>query len=257
MVDRVLKEVDHTWVIVLQLLDNSLYFVEGESGEFYLPRKDPGGSKYHVDGALHLASSSQVLKAVRKLLPLLHVLKKNKKLIFAPQARYLFTPCCGDSSHCTNMSEEDYRRRMLERISVIRREVKDICYDERITKYRVANPCGMLGYYDFNRSEEASANRGQDPVHLAPAGYDKLAQGIIQQVEMEGAAFNGGKRELEDEDEVSQAMRESLPKRRDWIYNTGVAGSWRGGHRGRRGGQGTSRGGAGPSRGHGGYMGNR
>jgi len=59
---------------------------------------------------------------------------------------------------------------------------------------------------------------------IIPKKY-RLAQGIIQQVEAEGASFNGGKRELEEDDEVSQAMRESLPRRKDWIYNTGVAGS--------------------------------
>ena len=100
-----------------------------------------------------------------------------------------------------------------------------------------------------NREEEARTNRGQDPVHLAPVGYDRLAQGIIQQVEADGATFSGGKRELDVGDEMSQSMRESLPKRRDWIYNTGMAGSWRGGSRGRRGGYGAARGGPGPSRG--------
>jgi hypothetical protein len=233
-----------------------VYFVEGEDGEFYLPSKGEN-NKYHVDGALTLATPTQVQKTFRKFLPVLHVLKKNRKLIFAPQARYLEEPCCAAGGHCTNIREDGYRRRMLDRISGIRRELKDLCYDERVTLYRVSNPCGMLGFYDHNREEEAQENRGRDPVHLALPGYDRLAQGIIQQVEAEGASFNGGKRDLEDEDEVSQAMRESLPRRKDWIYNTGVAGSWRGGSRGRRGGHFLARGGQGSSRGQGGHGGNR
>jgi len=79
--------------------------------------------------------------------------------------------------------EQDYRRSMLEKIRGIRRELKDICYDERVTSYRVANPCGLLGFYDFNREKEAKANRGTDPVHLAIPGYDTMALGIIASTE--------------------------------------------------------------------------
>jgi hypothetical protein len=249
LVRRVQKEVDSSWIVVFQMLDNSVYYVEGEDGEYYLPRKGDDG-KYHVDGSLHLANPSRVSKTIKKVLPVLHALKPNKKLIFAPQARYLVDPCCGAPTHCNNLLEQDYRRRMLERISGIRRELKDICYDERVTSYRVSNPCGMLGFYDNTREKEAETNRGTDPVHLANPGYDTLALGIIQQVEMESSSFNGGKRELEEEDELSQMMRSSLARRRDWIYNTGVAGSWRGGQRGRYGGPGSSRG-------RGGYGGSR
>jgi hypothetical protein len=233
---RVQDEVDGSWIVILQLLDNSVYFVEGELGETYLPKKVDG--KYHVDGALRLASTAQAGRTFKKVLPIIHALKQNRKIIMAPQTRYFDQPCCENPGHCTNIREADYKRRMLEGISSIRREIKDICYDERATLYHVVNPCGILGFYDSNREEEADGHKGNDPVHLAASGYEKLAQVLTQQVEDGCLAFSGGKRELEEEDPMSQEMRANLPKRRDWIYKAGGAGAWRGGSRGRRGGPG-------------------
>jgi len=96
LVRKVQKEVDPTWVVVLQLLDNSVYYVEGEDGEFYLPRKGDDG-KYHVDCSLHLANPPRVSKTVKKILPVLHALKSNTELIFAPQARYLANLRCSNT----------------------------------------------------------------------------------------------------------------------------------------------------------------
>ena len=64
LAERVKRDVDSTWVAVFQVFDNSVYFVEGEDGEFYLPRKGEN-NRYHVDGALTLATPSQVQKTFR------------------------------------------------------------------------------------------------------------------------------------------------------------------------------------------------
>jgi len=197
---------------------------------------------FHVDGALRLVTPAQAGKTFKKVLPIIHALKHNKKVIMAPQTRYFANSCCEDPAHCTNIGEEDYRRKMLDGISKIRKEMKDICYEERATLYHVVNPCGILGFYDHGRVEEAELHRGSDGVHLAPSGYSKLAEAIVHQVEEEGMTFSGGKRELEEEDPVSQEQRAAQPARRGWIYNVGGAGAWRGGSRGRSGGLGAYRG---------------
>jgi hypothetical protein len=64
--------------------DNSVYFVEDEDGARYLPKKG-ADNRYHIDGNLRMASGKQASKILEKFLPLFRLLKKNKKLILAPQ----------------------------------------------------------------------------------------------------------------------------------------------------------------------------
>jgi hypothetical protein len=116
VVEKIGKEVDSTWIVVLQLLDNCVYFAEDDDGERHLPRKGADG-KYHVEGALKLATASQASKTMMRAMPILRAMPENKKVLMAPQCRYL-RPCCDDQDHCTNCKEESYRRKMLDGIKI-------------------------------------------------------------------------------------------------------------------------------------------
>jgi hypothetical protein len=62
------------------------------------------------------------VKTMLRAMPILRVLAENKKVIMAPQCRYLH-PCCSNKNHCTNCQEDFYPRKMLEGIKDIRREL--------------------------------------------------------------------------------------------------------------------------------------
>ncbi len=117
-------------------MDTSDYYVEDVDRERHLLRKGKD-NKYHVDGSLELASAKQAGKTTRRAITIVHALKENKKVIMAPQCRYLGCACCQDKGHCTNRGEENYRRRMLDGIKEIRREIKDLCHEEQIPLYKV------------------------------------------------------------------------------------------------------------------------
>ncbi len=161
---------------------------------------------------MKLATASQASKTMMRAMPILRAMPENKKVLMAPQCRYL-RPCCDDQAHCTNCEEELYRRKLLDGIKDIRRALKDLCHDERIHLYKVVNPCGILGLYEESRSWESSASLGSDPVHLAGGGYAKLAEGIVKQVEEDAVDFNGGKRGREDEQE-GEEMGQVIPGRK-------------------------------------------
>jgi hypothetical protein len=88
----------HTMVVIMMVTDNMAYLVETEEGESHLPKKDDGG-KYHVDGQVKLASAKQVRKILQKFLPVLQLLKKNRKIIMVPLPRYVCQPCCLAEDH--------------------------------------------------------------------------------------------------------------------------------------------------------------
>ncbi len=90
---QIAEHVDESTVIIMMVTDNMAYLVETEEGESHLPKKDDGG-KYHVDGQVKLASAKQVRKILQKFLPVLELLKKNRKIILVPLPRYVCQPCC-------------------------------------------------------------------------------------------------------------------------------------------------------------------
>ncbi len=79
--------IEDDMVVVIMVLDNSLYFVEDEDGGRHQPQRS-GDGKYHIDGQLKLATGRQATKVMEKFLPILRRLKKNRKLILVPSPRF-------------------------------------------------------------------------------------------------------------------------------------------------------------------------
>ncbi len=107
--------------------DNMAYLVETEEGESHLPKRDDGGI-YHVDGQVKLASAKQIRRILQKFLPLLQLLKKNKKIILVPLPRYVCQPCCLAADHCTNRKDQDFLPSLLGGLKEVRRELKEACH---------------------------------------------------------------------------------------------------------------------------------
>jgi hypothetical protein len=77
---QIVDAVEETIVVVIIVTDNLAYLVETEDGESHLPQQDANGH-YHIDGQVTLVSAKQVRKVLQKLLPVLQLLKKNRKII--------------------------------------------------------------------------------------------------------------------------------------------------------------------------------
>jgi hypothetical protein len=232
--------VEEDMVVVLWVMDNSLYFAEDEDGARNLPKRSEDG-KFHIEGQVKLASGRQASKAMERFLPVLRRLKKNRKLILVPTPRFVCNACCTDKNHCVNRKEEGYLSGILEGIKDIRRALRDSCHEWRVSNYKVVNGCTLLGLQDDSSFQEWEDAMGQDPVHFTEKAYGKLAEGIFQMSEGLEAVFSGGKREREEEDERPDPI---LMGRKPWVYGS-TAGQGRGGGRGGLGSHGSSRGGRG------------
>jgi hypothetical protein len=200
-------------VVVLWIMDNSLYFAEDEEGARVLPKRGEDG-KYHIEGQLKLASGKKATKALEKFLPVLRRMKKNKKVILVPSPRHICQPCCQET-HCTNRGEAGFLPGILEGTKDIRRAVRDACHEWRVTNYKVVNGCTLLGLHENSGYEEWEGAMGTDSVHLTEMAYRKIAESITQMSEGRDAVFSGGKRELEEEEERPAP---TILGRKAWVY---------------------------------------
>jgi hypothetical protein len=237
IVDRVTEDM----VVVLMATDSSLYFCEDEEGARCLPEKGSDG-KYHIVGQLRLASAKQAAKVLQKLLPLLRLLKKNKKIILVPLPRYICLACCDDKTHCVNRKEDGFIDGLLEGLREIRREMKDACHEWKVANYKVVNGCTLLGLTEDSDYASWEAAMGTDPVHLTEGALGRMAGQLFEMAEGSGSMFSGGKRALEDDEDRPSPL---IQGRKPWIYGPSQGRGGRGG----RGGQGGQRGGRGGARG--------
>jgi hypothetical protein len=106
---QIVDGVDESMVVIIMATDNLAYLFE----ESHLPKKDDKG-KHHVHGQVKLTSAKQIRKIMQKLLPVLQLLKKNRKIILIPLPRYVCLPCCLEEGHCSNRKERDYLTRLLD-----------------------------------------------------------------------------------------------------------------------------------------------
>ncbi len=134
------EPVNDDMVVVLWIMDNSLYFAEDEEGLRVLPKRGEDG---HIEGQLKLASGKQATKALEKFLPVLRRMKKNKKVVLVPSPRHICQPCCQEKTHCINRGEEGFLSGILDGIKDIRRAVRDACHEWRVTNYKVVNGCTL------------------------------------------------------------------------------------------------------------------
>jgi hypothetical protein len=230
---KVAEHVDESMVVVLMVTDNMAYLVETEEGESHLPKRDDGGI-YHVDGQVKLASAKQIRRILQKFLPLLQLLKKNKKIILVPLPRYVCQPCCLAADHCTNRKDQDFLPSLLGGLKEVRRELKEACHEWKLANYKVVNGCTLLDLTEESEFTAWDSMMGKDPAHLTGDGFAKLASGVLRAAEGPDVVFSGGKRAHDGEEDRPAP---TISGRKAWIYSSSS------GH-GRGGGRGGTRGGA-------------
>jgi hypothetical protein len=221
------EPVNDDMVVVLWIMDNSLYFAEDEEGARVLPKRGEDG-KYHIEGQLKLASGKKATKALEKFLPVLRRMKKNKKVILVLSPRHICQPCCQEKTHCTNRGEAGFLPGILEGIKDVRRAVRDACHEWQVTNYKVVNGCTLLGLHENSGYEVWEGAMGTDSVNLTEIAYRKIAESITQMSEGRDAVFSGGKRELEEEERPAP----TILGRKAWVYGPNSS-HGRGGGRGR------------------------
>ena len=167
-----------TATIIYQLYDSSVYFASSAPGEQALPRRGSDG-KYHVNGELIVADWPTFKKIFYMSIPLLRAGGDNRKIILSPLPRFSTSKCCEDSKHVTDFGKEGYGTTIGEALGDIQGWIDDFSRGKRIKNFEVL--CPAIVMLQSNESKKVLARYwGADPVHLTPAGYEKLAEKLVE-----------------------------------------------------------------------------
>jgi hypothetical protein len=82
--------------------------------------------------------------------------------MITPLPRYIRSSCCTDSSHGTNRTGPDYKKKMMADLDLMRRNLKDFIFKEGNRNMKLFDPNVNL------RGLEEDDIWGSDPVHLRP-----------------------------------------------------------------------------------------
>ena len=150
-------------VLLVQCLDNSVYFCKGEDGSLTLPVKSRDDNKYHVVGELRLASREQMVSILKLIKPILEAVSTAKVMLITCLPRYLHQPCCGTDGHLVDLDEN----KLLSELSTMKRAIRSFLFSEKLKNVSIIDPTSV------GAVREKSSYR--DAVHLTSQEYGKLA----------------------------------------------------------------------------------
>jgi hypothetical protein len=171
--------------IIYHLFDNSVFYSTSGTGEKTLPCRGTDG-KYHVSGTLSYADRDDVKLLFSSAIPLFRAGGMYKKLLLTPIMRYIAGPCCTDSAHITNADEDDFIIKQGEALANIDKWIWDLAYMKRIHNFVVISPKDLLSKGCKTMKDVKvlhSLWKTADTVHLRPAGYERMAEAILDGLE--------------------------------------------------------------------------
>jgi hypothetical protein len=111
--------------IIFDLFGNSAYRFRHVDGSLVLPFRGGGGGGYHLLGDIHMVSdSSDVGELLNMVKPLFALCALFLTVIMPPLSRYIFSGCCKESGHSTNVENDGYSGKLLEECMHFRKVLK-------------------------------------------------------------------------------------------------------------------------------------
>jgi hypothetical protein len=114
-------------------------------------------------------------------LPLFRAGGLHHKIILSPLLRYMVEPSCSDPGHITYSGTEDLCSAMTGALTDFERWIKDQAYMKRLKNYCVINPNQVMAKGSNKKQIKQFWKAG--PVHMASAGYAKLAEGLLDSLD--------------------------------------------------------------------------
>ena len=171
--------------VIFDLFGNSAYKFKHVDGTLVLPFKVGGG--YHFLGEIHLDTDRKIGELIDSLKPLFLTAKNLLMVVNPPLPRHVFTPCCNDRNHSTNLGDEGFRSSFLEAILHFRKILKTSLVGlEGIGRFWVTDTLGCVGNIPPTTTEKLAALKqvlGKDGVHLTDQGrfnlFSTLAKAVL------------------------------------------------------------------------------
>ncbi len=170
--------------VIFDLFGNSAYKFKHVDGTLVLPFKVGGG--YHFLGEIHLDTDRKIGELIDSLKPLFLTAKNLLMVVNPPLPRHVFTPCCNDRNHSTNLGDEGFRSSFLEAILHFRKILKTSLVGlEGIGRFWVTDTLGCVGNIPPTTTEKLAALKqvlGKDGVHLTDQGHFNLFSTLAKAV---------------------------------------------------------------------------
>ncbi len=172
-------------VILIQLLDNSIYQYTLPNGDRVLPKKGRDG-KYHAEGDLGVVNRDTVRELFSIMQPLFRAVWEFKCIILTPLPRYLWSRCCDDPTHITNSEVPGYAAGMGTALRELNKCLKNMIFMRKMKGITTLNAIEALGLIPSPTEEytdyevQVIALWGPDPVHPTSAAYRELAAKLAE-----------------------------------------------------------------------------
>jgi hypothetical protein len=168
--------------LVFDLFGNSSFRFEQFDGSFSMPFKHAG--RYHLAGKI-VACPVPVYKQILENTATVLMLHQSAKVVIVPPLpRYLFSGCCKQSGHSTNVSDPGHSSPLLSDTIGLRNHLKKFVVSLGIKRCLVMDSCCVADCpttaNTLSRLEALKRVCVQDGVHFTAEGYNNLASSILK-----------------------------------------------------------------------------
>jgi hypothetical protein len=143
---------DNSAIVILDLYGNSCSRAVLFDGSMTVPQK--GNPGYHLPGKVGLVTSEIFSNLVEASLPIVDAIGEKVTLMLPPQPRYLFSPCCDNRAHCTNVGNPDYSEKLLSETIKLRSVLKRKVLSKKMSKVWILDTCTAVPNPEEKSSSE-------------------------------------------------------------------------------------------------------
>ncbi len=123
-------------------------------------------------------------KLVENVLPVLKAKGEKPCIIIPPLPRYLFSRCCSDKGHCTNVTEPEFPAEMLSGFTKQRNELIRLLVQSGLKDFKVMDTCCTTSCIQTantqTRLAELTKVLSDDGVHYNVIGRKNLAERTLK-----------------------------------------------------------------------------
>jgi hypothetical protein len=160
-------------VVVLFLMDGSIFYSKGPDGSRTLPRRGEDG-KFHIEGDLVVCFSDTQTEHLNTLRPVLDAVGRRPCIVISPMMRYVIEGCCQNPGHVSNRNERFYREDMQRQLDGVARNIKNFLFKTHRRNMRVLEST-------YNTRHLPNEDIWFcDPVHPIDSIYNQIAAGVVK-----------------------------------------------------------------------------
>jgi hypothetical protein len=171
-------------VVVMDLFSNSTTRYIDYDGTPAKPCKMEGGGGYHLPGKICTCGPEVLRKIVEIAEPVLRSVPGVLKIILPPAPRYLFSGCCENPRHCTNLRDEKHAEKTLGDTMALRLVLKKNLVSKNLGSMWIVDTCYMVGGVDNasvpERVRYLREVCAMDGVHFSVKGYHNVCENVLK-----------------------------------------------------------------------------